>query len=115
MIHGTPMVKDARGFKAILDMFYSASGMDLNLDKSSMFFLNTPLAIQRHLSTIMGFRTKCLPSNYLGIPLTDKPWQKIHWETLLSKLEARCNSWTSRVLNFFGCLTMKKAVLQDIP
>ena len=73
MLHGMPLVKEAQGFKEILDLFSLASGMDLNLDKSSIFFFNTHLAIQRHLTTILGFKRRCLPSKYLEIPLTDKP------------------------------------------
>ena len=111
MLHGTPMVKEARGLKAILYLFCLASGMDLNLDKSFIFFFNTPLAIQRNVTTILRFSRTYLPSKYLGIPLTDKPWQKIHWEKLLSRLETCCNGRTSRVLNFFGRLTMTKTVL----
>ena len=72
MIHGTPMVQKAQGYKAILNLFSQASGMDLNLDKSSVFFFNTHLAIQRNLTAILGFRRQSLPSKYLGIPLTDK-------------------------------------------
>lgn len=39
MLHGTPTIKEAQGFKAILNLFSQASGMDLNSDKSSIFFL----------------------------------------------------------------------------
>ena len=78
MLHGTPMIGEAQWFKVILNLFSQASGMDLNLDKSSIFFFNTHLAIQRNLISILGFRRQSLPSKYLGIPLTDKPWQKNH-------------------------------------
>lgn len=115
MLHGTPTVKEAQGFKAILNLFIQASGMDLNLDKSSVFFFHTHLVVQNHLTNILGFKRRNLPSKYLGIPLTSKPWQKLHWEHLLSRLEDRGNHWTNRVLNFAGRLVMTKAVLQAIP
>ena len=89
--------------------------MDFNFEKSSVFFFNTHLAIQRHLTDILGFKRSILPSKYLGIPLTDKPWQKCHWEKLTSKLAERCNHWTNRVLNLSGRLIMTKAILQAIP
>ena len=91
MFHNTPSAKEAKGFKAILNLFSQASGMDLNLDKSSICFFNMHVAVQRHLTNILGFKIRSLPSKYLGIPLTDKPWQKIHWEHLLSKLTNRGN------------------------
>jgi len=115
MLHGTPKVKEALGYKRILNIFSKASGMDVNLSKSSIFFFNTHLAVQKNLSTILGFRRSSLPSRYLGAPLTDKPWQKIHWEKLLASLEKRCHHWTHRDLNFAGRLVLTKAVLQAIP
>ena len=45
MLHGTPMIREAQGFKAILKCFSKASGMDLNLTESSIFFFNTHLAV----------------------------------------------------------------------
>lgn len=114
MLYGTLTVKEAHCFKAVLNLFRQASGMDLNLDKSSSFF-HTHLAIQRYLTNILGFKRRSLPSKYLGIPLTRKPWQKLHWEHFLSKLEDRSNYWTNKILNLAGRLAMTKAVLQAIP
>eukprot|EP00253_Pinus_taeda_P032792 PITA_32792 len=75
MLHGTPTIWEAQGFKAILNLFSKAS----------------------------------------GIPLTEKPWQKIHWENLLSNLENRSKHWTNGALNFVGRLVLTKVVLQAIP
>eukprot|EP00253_Pinus_taeda_P036365 PITA_36365 len=115
MLHGTPTIREAQGFKAILNLFSEVIGMDFNLDKSSIFIFNTHLAIKKNLTAILGFRRQSLPSKYLGIPLTDKPWQKLHWEKLLSNLEEWSNHLTNRVLNFVGRLVMTKVVLQAIP
>lgn len=78
MLHGTPSVKEVMRYKSLLNLFNKASGMELNLSKSSIFFFNTHLAFQKNLSTILGFKRYNLPSRYLGVPLTDKPWQKVH-------------------------------------
>ena len=115
MLHGTPTVKEAKGFKNILTLFSQASGMDFNLEKSSVFFFNIHLAVQRHLTEVLGFKRSTLPSKYLGVPLTDKPWHKSHWEKLITKLTDKCNHWTNRVLNLAGRMVMTKAVLQAIP
>lgn len=87
MLHGSPTVKEDLGYKRILNIFSEASGMEINLAKSTIFFFNTHLAVQKNLSIILGFRRGSLPSRYLGSPLTDKPWQKIHWEKILAILE----------------------------
>eukprot|EP00253_Pinus_taeda_P024648 PITA_24648 len=56
-----------------------------------------------------------LPSRYLGAPLSDKLWQKSHWEKILDNLKKRCQHWTHRALNLAGRLVLTKAVLQAIP
>jgi len=115
MLHSTPTVKEAMAFKNILNLFSKASGMEINHAKSTIFFFNTHIAIQKHLSNILGFRRGNLPSKYLGAPLTTKPWQKHHWEKILAKMEKKCRHWTHRALNFAGRLVLTKAILQAIP
>eukprot|EP00253_Pinus_taeda_P018385 PITA_18385 len=115
MLHGSPTVKEAQGYKNILKLFSEASGMDINLSKSTIFFFNMNVAVQRNLSRILGFRRGNLPSRYLGAPLLDKLWQKSHWEKLLDNLKKICQHWTHRALNFAGRLVLTKVVLQAIP
>lgn len=109
-----PSVKEALGFESILNCFSLASGMELNLSKSSIFFFNMHLAFLENISNILGFKRCNLPSRYLGIPLIDKHWQKIHWEKMLANLEKRCQHWTHKTLNFAGCLVLTKFLLQAI-
>lgn len=45
MLQGIPMVKEALAYKQILKDFSLASGMEVNLSKSKIFFFNTHLAI----------------------------------------------------------------------
>lgn len=114
MLHGTPTVKEVVAFKNILDLFSKASGMEINHAKSTIFFFNAHLAIQKHLSNILGFWRGSLSSKYLGASLATKPWQKIHWEKILVKMEKRCKHWTHRSLNFSRRLVLTKAILQAI-
>jgi len=115
MLHGKPSIKEALGFKNILNLFSKALGMELNIAKSSIFLFNTHLAFQKDISSILGFKKCNLPLRYLDIPLTSKPWQKLHWEKLLASLEKICHHWTHRALNFAGQLVLSKSVLQAIP
>jgi len=114
MLHGTPTVKEAVAYRAILDLFSQASGMEINFSKSTIFFFNTHPAVQTHLSQLLGFRIGSLPSKYLGAPLTLKPWQKIHWEKVLANMKKKCSHWTNRALILAGRLILTKAVLQAI-
>jgi len=74
MLQGIPMIKEALAYKQLLSDFAMATGMEVNLSKSKIFFFNTDIAIQRNISRILGFQREVLPSKYLGVPLTDKPF-----------------------------------------
>jgi hypothetical protein len=75
LLHGMPMVKEAKSYKRILDEFGEASWTKINQSKSMIFFFNTNPAIQRNLANILGFECKTLPIKYLGIPLTYKSYK----------------------------------------
>ena len=41
MLKGHPSIQEARGFKKSLTLFAKASGINVNLDKSQVFFFNS--------------------------------------------------------------------------
>eukprot|EP00253_Pinus_taeda_P035878 PITA_35878 len=108
MLQGIPTVKEALAYKQILSDFAMASGMEVNLSKSKIFFFNTNIAIQRNISRILGFQRDSLPLNYLGVPLTAKPLHKNIWEPLINKLQDKTRKWTTRYLNLAG-----RSIIQD--
>jgi hypothetical protein len=77
LLMGSPTAREATALKEILQLFSEASGLECNLDKSQIFFFNTPLPIQLHISTILGFKRSSLPSKYLGIPLIDRAHKRL--------------------------------------
>lgn len=86
MLQGTPMVKEAKSFKKILNDFVMATGIEVSLTKSNILFFYTDISIQRNLTKILSFQREQLPTKYLGIPLTDKPLNKVVWEPVTNKL-----------------------------
>ena len=102
MLQGTPTIKEAKDFKQILNDFAMATGIEVSLTKSKIFFFNTDIAIQRNISKILGFQRDMLPSKYLGVPLIDKPLSKTAWELVINKLQEKIWKWTSRSLNLVG-------------
>jgi len=115
MLQGLPTVKEALVYNQILKEISLATGMEVNLSKSKIFFLNINIAIQRKISRILGFQRDSLPTKYLGIPLIARPMHKSIWEPVLNKLQDKVKNWTFRVLNVARRLVMIKAVLQSIP
>ena len=87
LIHGTPMVKEAKAYKIILEEFGEASRAEINHSKSMVYFFNTNPTIQRNLANILGFEHKTLPTKYLGIPLMDRACKMATWEGVINKLQ----------------------------
>jgi hypothetical protein len=73
LLMNTPTAREANKLNSILSDFVEASGMALNLDKSKLYFFNTSIVVQNHVSRLLGIPKSSLPSNYLGIPLTGEP------------------------------------------
>ncbi len=56
LIQGIPIVKEALAYKQILKDFALATGMEVNLSKSKIFFFSTNNAIGINFSRILGFQ-----------------------------------------------------------
>ena len=69
MLMGVLSVQEARAIKNMLESFKRASGLEVNKDKSQIFYFNTPLITQRNINIILEFSEGSLPTKYLGAPL----------------------------------------------
>jgi hypothetical protein len=115
LLMNSPTACEALKLNSILSDFTEASGMTLNLDKSKLFFFNTSVPVQLHISKILGIPRSSLPSNYLGIPLTGAPAKSISCDSLLLYISNRLANWTFRPLNIAARLVLLKSVLQTLP
>jgi hypothetical protein len=115
LLMNTPTVQEAIKLSSILSDFSKASGTTFNLTKSQLFFFNTPLAIQHHLSQILNTHVCTLPSRYMELPLTDSAARNISWDSLLLSITNRLSNWTFRSLNLPARIVLLKSVLQAIP
>eukprot|EP00253_Pinus_taeda_P031168 PITA_31168 len=115
MLMGTPTIKEAQTFNKVLSTFSDASGMEINLTKSKLFFFNTSIPVQRNLNKILKIQRNSLPTKYLGIPLSEHAPKAANWEDLLNKMKARLSGWTHRALNMASRLVLVKSVLQTMP
>jgi hypothetical protein len=97
LLHGTPMVKEEKTYKRILEYFGKAPGAEINHSKSMIYFFKTNHAIQRNLTNILGFERKKIPMKYLGIPLKDKDCNMETWEGVINKLQERVKNWPSKL------------------
>ena len=115
MLFGQVSVLEARRIKWGLTTFLEASGLEINNDKSQVYFFNTPIITKRNILIILRFSEGKLPSKYLGKPMAESTIRQVSWKDLLDRLKSRLNVWTHRSLNFPSRLTLVKFILQAMP
>jgi hypothetical protein len=110
MLLNTPIAQEANKLSSILHDFSEASGTTFNLAKYQLFFLNTPAAIQQHISQLLTILVYTFPFQYLGLPLSDLTTQNISWDSLLLFISNHLSTWTFRSLNLPARITLLKSV-----
>ncbi|XP_060959224.1 uncharacterized protein LOC115699974 [Cannabis sativa] len=99
----------------LLDCFQIASGQQVNLQKSSLFFsLNTSLEDRNRISTIMGINEAGENSFYLGLPNTLGQNKTALLGFLKDKMRKKIQSWEGRFLSKAGKELLIKTVAQSL-
>jgi hypothetical protein len=100
----------------ILKTYEDASGQEINLSKSEVFFSrNISRAAQEDLSNLMGVRHVMGTGTYLGMPSMVGRSKKATFAYIKDRIWRKINSWRSRPLSKAGNEVMIKSVLQAIP
>lgn len=92
MLFGEASLQEVRGFKNILEVFMTASGMAVNNDKSCTFIFNSPAVVKAHLTRVLGFRQGALPTKYLGIQLDSNSRRINTWQNLIERIQQRLHN-----------------------
>ncbi|GAU14523.1 hypothetical protein TSUD_250650 [Trifolium subterraneum] len=101
---------------SILKIYEEASGQEINLTKSEVFFSkNLSTTAQEDLSRIMGVRHVLGTGVYLGLPSMIGRKKKEVFAYLKDRTWKWINSWRGRALSKAGKEVMIKSVLQAIP
>jgi hypothetical protein len=101
---------------SILKTYEEASGQEINLSKSEVFFSrNLSRPAQEDLSRIMGVRHVLGTGNYLGLPSMIGRKKKDVFAFIKDRIWKRINSWRGKTLSRAGKEVMIKSVLQAIP
>ena len=110
ILGGEVSVWEARTFKRILNSYTRGTGQAINLDKSSVFFLNTPLERQRKIARILGYDIGSLLTTYLGLPLGSKPPESF-WNNIIDNFNKKLTSWKGATLSQVGKCTLVNSIL----
>ncbi|GAU48422.1 hypothetical protein TSUD_405520 [Trifolium subterraneum] len=109
-------ISEATHLMSLLDTYSAASGQEINLSKSEVFFSrNLSTAAQEDLSGIMGVKHVMGTGTYLGLPSMVGRSKKATFGFIKDRIWKKINSWRGRALSKAGKDVMIKSVLQAIP
>ncbi|GJZ71170.1 retrotransposon protein, putative, ty1-copia subclass, partial [Tanacetum coccineum] len=99
----------------ILDCFYLASGLKINLHKSQVLGVGVPRVIVDQGASLIGCDVLHTPFKYLGVTVGDCMSRCSAWVSTVQKIKARLSKWKSKTLSVGGRLTLLKSVLGAVP
>ncbi|XP_074265722.1 uncharacterized protein LOC141588167 [Silene latifolia] len=94
--------------------FSAASGLQLNKEKSEIYFNGVHHNTQHDILQISGFVKGSLPFKYLGVPISSKKLTSNEGRKLIDKIVARIRAWGAKHLSYTGRLTLVTSVLQSL-
>lgn len=100
----------------LLHSYCSASGQQINVDKSSLYFSpNTPWQITHLLSSILQMRVVSDPGKYLGLPTIWGRSKRSALGYIKDAVSRKVQSWKQCTLSQSGKESLIKAVATAIP
>ena len=109
-------VNEVQSLLSILRQYEKASGQQVNLAKSEVFFSNNlSQAAKQDLANILGVKHALGTGMYLGLPSMVGRSKKATFTYIKDKIWRKINSWRGRSLSKAGKETMIKSVFQSIP
>ena len=117
ILFGFGSVEEWKAFKEILDIFCEASGMSININKSSFLHNDLDADFLQNLAGNFPYRLDLLSKGfvYLGCYLKPSGYLIRDWFWLVDKFEKRISHWTNRMLSLGGRLVLIRLVLTSIP
>ena len=90
---GKPMVQNLWTLKSILCGFEMASGLKINVSKSSLIGVNVGEEFMDMACNFLNCSGGSIPFKYLGLPVGANLRSVVTWEPLVECLGRRLNSW----------------------
>ena len=109
--------REAEVIAGILELFSNATGMEINLEKST---LSTHLLGDDEIQLFSGifpYKLEVFENGlkYLGFVLKPNSYQKKDWLWLIQKMEKHLNIWCHKWISKASILVMVKSILEAIP
>lgn len=111
MVFSDGTLRSMKGVLEVFDEFAVASGLQISLEKSTLFMAGVPPITHDEVSRQFPFASGSLPVRYLGLPLLTKRMSLSDCLPLLEKSRSRISSWKNRFLSYAGRLQLLGSVI----
>nr|GEX73688.1 putative RNA-directed DNA polymerase, eukaryota, reverse transcriptase zinc-binding domain protein [Tanacetum cinerariifolium] len=98
----------------ILNIFYIASGLKINIHKLNIFGVGVSLNEINSMAANTRCTTGSLPFTYLGLPIGSNMSCVVHWQVLIDRFKSRLSGWKANLLSIGGRLTLIKSMLGSL-
>ncbi|GJX72943.1 RNA-directed DNA polymerase, eukaryota, reverse transcriptase zinc-binding domain protein [Tanacetum coccineum] len=98
----------------ILNIFYLASGLRININKSNLYGVGVFHSEVDNMAAGTGCSPSYLPFSYLGLPIGSNMSHISNWKVLIDRFKSRLSGWKANLLSSGGRLTLIKSVLGSL-
>ncbi|GJV06848.1 hypothetical protein Tco_1344504 [Tanacetum coccineum] len=98
----------------VLDCFFRASGLRINMCKSKIMGVNVEDGMVKNAASKLGCLVLKTPFTYLGTKVGGNMSRKQAWKEVVDKVLSRLSRWKMKLLSIGGRLTLLKSVLHPI-
>ncbi|GJU60028.1 RNA-directed DNA polymerase, eukaryota, partial [Tanacetum coccineum] len=99
----------------VLNCFFLASGLKINIQKSQLLGVGVPNNVSQQAANLIGCGFLRCPFWYLGVMIGNKMSRKSAWDSTIQKLQSKLSKWKVKTLSIGGRLTLLKSVLGASP
>jgi hypothetical protein len=102
---------------SILNYFCTATGLEINLQKSIFLFSNIQASSLSDITALFGIKALELDKgfSYLGFLLKSSRYSCKDWHWLLDKFNSKIQHWCNKFLSLGGRFVLIKSILESLP
>lgn len=100
---------------SILQCFFMASGLNINVQKSHMLGVCVPFHEVELVADSVGCAALKTPFIYIGSMVGGSMSMLHSWDSVVQRVSMRLSKWKVNTLSVGGCLTLLKSVFGSIP
>ncbi|CAN6353500.1 unnamed protein product [Urochloa humidicola] len=106
---------DVIRLRQLLDLFLSATGLQINFSKSTAVPMHVPAPRLRRLLQVLQCQQASFPQVYLGLPLSHTKLNLASFTPLIAKVDRYLAGWKALLLNHASRLVLINSVLDGLP